>query len=244
MLLGTRVRGAAGLALACATVLGACSSGTSSSSTSTTAATATPPTGDSVPLAKGGSAGKAAYLVYWDQNEEVDFLSMPSGTQGQLLPGVGPQRADVRPARRPLRRSGTTPRCPASTTSAAPSPTSSPPTARSSTSPTARSAARRCTCPAPTRCRARASAATRPPTANGVFNNNQTYTGCAVDKAGNVFANDIATAQGDYPPPEQRAAGGVVRPQLHDLLHRLRPDDRWVRARTTPTGRAGWPSPG
>ena len=35
-----------------------------------------------------------------------------------------------------------------------------------------------------------------PPTSNGVFNNNQTYTGCAVDKAGNVFGNDIATAQG------------------------------------------------
>ena len=40
-----------------------------------------------------------------------------------------------------------------------------------------------------------------PPTSNGVFNNNQTYTGCVVDKAGNVLANDIATAQGNYPPP-------------------------------------------
>ena len=40
-----------------------------------------------------------------------------------------------------------------------------------------------------------------PPTANGVFNNNQTYTGCAVDKAGNVFGNDIATAQGQFPSP-------------------------------------------
>ncbi len=34
-----------------------------------------------------------------------------------------------------------------------------------------------------------------------MFNNNQTYTGCAVDKAGDVFGNDIATAQGAYPPP-------------------------------------------
>ena len=30
--------------------------------------------------------GQPGYLVYWDQNEEVDFLSMPKGTQGQLLP--------------------------------------------------------------------------------------------------------------------------------------------------------------
>ncbi len=60
------------------TFLAACSSASSAPSTT--------PTGDSVPLVKGGSAGTASYLVYWDQNEEVDFLSMPSGTQGQLLP--------------------------------------------------------------------------------------------------------------------------------------------------------------
>jgi hypothetical protein len=34
----------------------------------------------------GGIAGKPGYLVYWDQNEEVDFASMPSGLQGQLMP--------------------------------------------------------------------------------------------------------------------------------------------------------------
>ena len=95
----------------------------------------------------------------------------------------------------------TTPRFRASTTSVAPSPTSSPPTARSSTSPTARSAARPSTCRARTRCRAQSIGSDSPPTANGVFNNNQTYTGCAVDSHHNVFGNDIATAQGDYPPP-------------------------------------------
>ena len=52
----------------------------------------------------GGVTGRSGYLVYWDQNEEVDFLSMPSGVQGQLLPGMGPQRPDVRPSRRPIRR--------------------------------------------------------------------------------------------------------------------------------------------
>ena len=83
-----------------------------------------------------------------------------------------------------------------------------------------------------------------PPTSNGVFNNNQTYTGCAIDKAGNVFGNDIATAQGDVPATEQRTVGGVVRPELHHVLHRLRPDDRRGRARTTPTAPAGWPSRG
>ena len=31
-----------------------------------------------------------SYLVYWDQNEEEDFLSMPSGIQGQLVPAWDP----------------------------------------------------------------------------------------------------------------------------------------------------------
>ena len=42
--------------------------------------------GSSVPTVGGGVKGQPGYLVYWDQNEEVDFLSMPKGTQGQLLP--------------------------------------------------------------------------------------------------------------------------------------------------------------
>ena len=47
----------------------------------------------------------------------------------------------------------------------------------------------------------RPSAATRrrPPTASSTTT--RPTPGCAVDKTGNVFGNDIATAQGDYPPP-------------------------------------------
>ena len=74
-----------------------------------------------------------------------------------------------------------------------------------------------------------------PPTANGVFNNNQTYTGCAVDSRRNVFGDDIATAQGDFPRAKQWAVGRVVRPELQDLLHRVRTDRR--RRRAPPRGR-------
>ena len=42
--------------------------------------------GSSVPTPSGGVKGQSGYLVYWDQNEEVDFLAMPKGTLGQLLP--------------------------------------------------------------------------------------------------------------------------------------------------------------
>ena len=51
----------------------------------TTVSTNVASTGPIAPIT-GGVKGKPGYLVYWDQNEEVDFLSMPSGTQGQLLP--------------------------------------------------------------------------------------------------------------------------------------------------------------
>jgi sugar lactone lactonase YvrE len=36
----------------------------------------------------------------------------------------------------------------------------------------------------------------------GAFNDNGTMTGCAVDRAGNVFASDLGTAQGAFPPPD------------------------------------------
>src|SRR5262249_54850003 len=34
----------------------------------------------------------------------------------------------------------------------------------------------------------------------GDFNNNGTFTGCAFDAHGNLFAVDLGTSQGDYPP--------------------------------------------
>ena len=165
-----RGRGFLGAA-ACAVVLAACSSGPSTaSSTSTTAprttlSTNVASTGPIAPIV-GGVTGKPGYLVYWDQNEEVDFLSMPSGTQGQLLPAWDLNgQVCVLPDGRFV--GGYDPTLPSQHNSGAPSRTSNRPTGRSSTSPTARSAARRCTCPGPTRCPARASAATRlrPPTA-------------------------------------------------------------------------------
>jgi hypothetical protein len=44
-----------------------------------------------------------------------------------------------------------------------------------------------------------------PASSNGVFNNNSTYTGCVFDKKGDLFATDIGTAQGAFPvPPDGR----------------------------------------
>jgi hypothetical protein len=40
-----------------------------------------------------------------------------------------------------------------------------------------------------------------PPDPNGTFNNNGTFIGCAFDHEGNLFATDLGTAQGQFPPP-------------------------------------------
>ena len=202
---GRRARSALGIALG-ALLLVACSSGTPSatngSSTTapkTTVSTNVASTGPIAPIT-GGVKGKPGYLVYWDQNEEEDFLSCPRGPRASSSP-LGPERADVPAPRRPV-RGGLRPH-PARprTTWAVPSPTSNPPTARSSTTPTAPSAGQTLYVPGPYKMPGQSIGSDSPPTANGVFNNNQTYTGCAIDKSGNVFGNDIATAQGDYPPP-------------------------------------------
>ena len=55
--------------------------------------------------------------------------------------------------------------------------------------------------PGPYKMRGQSVGGDSPPSPNGVFNNNQTYTGCAVDSQHNVFGADIATAQGAFPPP-------------------------------------------
>ncbi len=232
--------------VACAVVLAACSSGSTpkktSSSSTTPPATVTTNLASTGPIGKvvGGVTGKPGYLVYWDQNEEEDFLSMPSGTQGQLVPPWDPNgQMCILPDGRFV--VGYDPTLPAQDNLGSAKPYKQPADGEELDEPNGvvqrpdpvRARAR-------TRCPARASAATRRRRANGVFNNNQTYTGCAIDKAGNVFGNDIATAQGSVPTAQQRTAGGVVRSQLHDLLHRLRPDlgrgraapHRWV-------GRAG-----
>jgi hypothetical protein len=71
---GRRFGTGAVVALGCVSLLAACSS-SSSSSPSASSAPKTQPV-----------ATKPGYLVYWDQNEEVDFLSMPSAARGQLMP--------------------------------------------------------------------------------------------------------------------------------------------------------------
>jgi hypothetical protein len=175
-----------------ATLLAACSSGSSS--------TPATQTDTSVPLVTGGSPGNASYLVYWDQNEEVDFLSMPSGLQGQLLPAWDLNgQICILPDGRFV--GGYDPTLPNQDDAGSHLPYKQPADGEELDEPNGSFSGQTLYVPGPYKMPGQSIGSDSPPTSNGVFNNNQTYTGCVIDKAGNVLANDIATAQGDYPPP-------------------------------------------
>jgi hypothetical protein len=156
--------------------------------------------GSSVPLTAGGLSGKSGYLVYWDQNEEVDFLSMPTGQQGQLLPAWDLNgQVCVLPGGRFV--GGYDPTQPNQHNLGGSKPYKQPPDGEELDEPNGSFSGQTLYVPGPYKMKGETIGSDSPPTTNGVFNNNQTYTGCAVDSRRNVFAADIASAQGAYPPP-------------------------------------------
>ena len=237
---GTGVIGLAAT-LCLAAILAACSSGSSSSQASTTTLSGTQ-TGDSVPLVTGGVPPKNGYLVYWDQNEEVDFLSMPSGTQGQLLPAWDLNgQVCILPDGRFV--GGYDPTLPGQRNLGSAKPYKQPADGEELDEPNGSFSGQNLYVPGPYKMPGQSIGSDSPPTSNGVFNNNQTYTGCMIDKAGDVFGNDIATARGRT---RRRAADGWwsgSRPTTPRTASSTgRTPEAW--GRTTPTARVGWPSPG
>jgi hypothetical protein len=188
--------------VASALVLAACSSGSKATSTSTTtssAPTTSESTGTTVATV-GGVTGKPGYLVYWDQNEEVDFLSMPTGTQGQAMPAWDLNgQVCVLPDGRFV--GGVDPTLPGQRNLGSAKPYKQPADGEELNLPNGSFSGRVLYVPGPYKMPGQSVGQDSPPTADGVFNNNSTYTGCAIDKAGNVLGSDIATAQGTYPPP-------------------------------------------
>ncbi len=184
-----------GVGLCLGALLAACSSGTPSTSTSTGTTT-----GVSVPLVAGGSTRKSTYLVYWDQNEEEDFLAMPSGTQGQLTPPWDPNgQMCILPDGRFV--VGYDPTLPNQDNLGSAKPYKQPADGEELDEPNGSFSGQTLYVKGKFKMPGQTIGSDSPPTSNGVFNNNQTYTGCAIDKKGNVFGNDIATAQGQFPSP-------------------------------------------
>ncbi len=156
--------------------------------------------GSSVPTVHDGLKGQSGYLVYWDQNEEVDFLSMPTGLQGQLLPAWDLNgQVCVLPDGRFV--GGYDPTLPSQHNLGGLKPYKQPADGEELDEPNGSFSGQTLYVPGPYKMPGQSIGSDSPPSSNGVFNNNQTYTGCAIDSHQNIFGNDIATAQGAFPAP-------------------------------------------
>jgi hypothetical protein len=153
----------------------------------------------------GGSQGghrPRGYNVYWDQNEEEDFLAVPSNRTDQLIPPWDPNgqlcilrdgsgRAVV----------GYNPTVPGQHNLGGLRPYKQPAIGEELVDRQG-DFLRTLYVPGPYALPGTTVGGDIPPDATGNFNNDGTDTGCAVDRSNNVFAVDVGTAQGDFPPPD------------------------------------------
>ena len=158
--------------------------------------------------APGGTAAmpasqRPAYLVYWDQNEEVDFLSMPSGVRGVLMPpwDLNGQMC-VLPGHSGRFVGGYDPTVPSQNNPGGLLPYKQPPVGEELDRPNGSFSGQTLYVPGPYKFAGQTIGGDSPRAPDGSFNSASTYTGCVFDQHGNLFADDIGTAQGSFPVPD------------------------------------------
>ncbi len=182
-----RARSWAGVTAVLALVAAGCTT-TSASTTSTTRA--------------GGVTAKSGYLVYWDQNEEVDLLSMPSGQQGQLMPAWDLNgQVCVLPDRSGRFVGGLDPTIPSQHNPGGLKPYKAPAIGEELNRANGSYSGQVLYVPGPYKLPGQSIGDDSPPDSSGVFNGQSTYTGCVFTHSGNLLATDIGTAQGSFPVP-------------------------------------------
>lgn len=156
-----------------------------------------------------GTNGKH-YLVYWDQNEEEDQLSMPSGQLGQLIPPWDPNgQLCIVPDGSGRFVVGYNPTLPSQNNPGGLLPYKNPPVGEELYDRHGHFTGQTIYVPGKYALPGQTLGGDIPPDSTpggGVegsnFNNNGTMTGCAFDHEANLFASDLGTAQGDFPPPD------------------------------------------
>ena len=142
------------------------------------------------------------YFVYWDQNEEQDFLSVPSGQVRQLIPPYDPNgQMCILPDGHFV--TGYNPTLPSQHNPGSLKPVMQPPVGEALWDRHGRFTGTTLSVPGPFELPGQTRGGDIPPDPNrDTFNQNGTFTGCAVDRHANVFAADLGTAQGQFPPPD------------------------------------------
>ncbi|MBV8162198.1 MAG: hypothetical protein JO265_14860, partial [Acidimicrobiia bacterium] len=182
----------AGTLVVTAVLLAACASSGSSGSTNA---------GSPAPAAN----ARAPYNVYWDQNEEVDVLAMPAATQSRLVPPWDPNgQLCVVPGGGGRFTTGYNPTLPSQHNPGGLKPYMQPPVGEAMWAANGDFTGTTMAVPGPFALPGHARGGDIPPDAKSgnAYNNNGTYTGCAFDRHGNLFATDLGTAQGQVPVPD------------------------------------------
>ena len=140
--------------------------------------------------------------VYWDQNEEQDMLAVHTGQKSQLIPPYNPNgQMCIFPDGSGRFVTGYNP-----TTD----PTNpgfyktqmQPPIGDAVWDPHGHFTGKTIYVPGPYALPGQTVGGDTPPDSTGNFNNNGTMTGCVFDPSGNLFADDLGTAQGQFPSPD------------------------------------------
>ncbi len=150
------------------------------------------------------SAPTSGYIVYWDQDEEVDYYESANHTQGQLMApwdlngqvcllndGTGRWVGGSDPTNPSQLNPGGPPN----------NPFKQPAISEEVNSVHGAFTGKTLSVPGPYRMAPGLPGEDSPPDSTGVYNGQATFTGCAVDAHHNVFASDIGTAQGSFPVP-------------------------------------------
>ncbi len=145
----------------------------------------------------------SGYIAYWDQNEEEDYYASATNSEAQLVTPWDPngQMCTLNDGTGRF-VVGYDPTLPSQHNPGGPPthPYKQPPIGEELIGRTGKWTGQNLYVPGPYKMSSNDPGQDSPPV-KGVFNGQSTYTGCAVDSRHNVFADDIATAQGSFPIP-------------------------------------------
>jgi len=153
-----------------------------------------------------GGQTPSRYFVYWDENEQEDALTVPGDAHGQLVPPWDPNgQLCIVPGKSGRFVVGYNPTLASQHNPGSKKPTKAPPVGEALYGRNGAFTGHTLYVPGPYKLPGQKVGGDIPPDQGKrppQFNSNGTYTGCVFDHAGNLFASDLGTAQGDFPSPD------------------------------------------
>jgi hypothetical protein len=157
-------------------------------------------------FARASTRTAPGYSVFWDQNEEEDQLAVPSNRRGILVPPWDPNgQLCVVPDGSGRFVVGYNPTLASQHNPGSKKPYKAPPVGEALYDRHGHFTGRTLFLPGPYKLPGQRVGGDIPPDTSKqppTFNENGTFTGCVFDAHRNLFASDLGTAQGQFPPPD------------------------------------------